>query len=188
MLIIETLLAAFFVVTNVITEAANLKTMNPVHHFISDYLAHVKLSWLQDLGFLALALDMILVGTHFGHQGFMDTALYLASFAMVLMIPTKTLQKIDTTDSKTLKKNAFLEMLHKIATATAFTLANYAIIRFAFQNNLTFALYTAIGGPLLILIYYHFWRDKFPGVEEKAYTAFLLSSIFSILSFMSGVI
>ena len=57
---------AFFIVSNAIVEYTNRATMNWMQQPMSAYLAGVKLSWLQDAGFIALAAALPFIGYLFG--------------------------------------------------------------------------------------------------------------------------
>jgi len=158
---------AFFIVSNAIVEYANRATMNWMQQPMSAYLAGVKLSWLQDAGFIALAAALPFIGYLFG-GGYTIQALtlYVAAVALIGVIATK----IVVTDLN----------VHRASAGIAFSGVELALLIHTWGHGLPFAL--TLAGPFVAFLLYRFAKaDEADALEEKAVAALQMAAFISIL-------
>ena len=168
---------AFFILSNAAVEYANRTTMNWMQQPMSAYLAAVKLSWLQDAGFLVLAAALPFIGHLFGTALTVPAlALDMAAIALVIVVATK----LDIHDHPGSADNAQLERVHIISAGLAFSGVELALLIHTWAHGLPFAL--TLAGPFVAFLLYRFAKaDEADALEEKAVAALQMAAFISIL-------
>src|SRR5574337_85417 len=89
MSLIATSCLAFFLVAIGLVEYLDRRSLNPARTWISSYITDAPLSWLEDLGFVALAASMELM-PHIFNAGVLQTvALSVCGIAALLVVASR---------------------------------------------------------------------------------------------------
>ena len=168
---------AFFILSNAAVEYANRATMNWMQQPMSAYLAAVKLSWLQDAGFIALAAALPFIAYVFGGGYTIQAlALYVAAVALVVVVATK----LDIHAHPSSLDAPMLEHIHIICAGIAFSGVELALLIHTWGHGLPFAL--TLAGPFVAFLLYRFAKaDEADALEEKAVAALQMAAFISIL-------
>src|SRR5574337_44090 len=153
-------LISMFVAGNVLTEWRNRKTLPWMSNPMSSYLAHVPWSWMQDVGFVALAAALALLSRGSTLSGI----LFLLGTASLFMA---VLNKYISTLSK----------FHKISAAVPYTSVNAALLVRAWNTGGVSKLFAlaAIGVAFLFMRF----APSQTSLEEKAVTACLMVALYA---------
>jgi hypothetical protein len=169
------LVIAFFVAANVAVEYRNRKSLPPFRSDLSAYLAGVPWFWLQDLGYLALAVCFPLIGERFGGLA-VEILFDVSAFGLVVVVLTKDL--IAYSGLNPLVKGD-LEIAHVAAAGLTFGLLTVALLVHSWlEPSTTFV--AALLAPLSAAAFNRLAPKK-TALEEKAYTLFLLIAILAAL-------
>lgn len=166
---------AFFVLANVIVEYKNRKLFPPFRTDLSGYLAGVPWHWLQDAGYLILALALPAIGFYLGGES-VEILMSLACVGLIAVVITKLVIYYGGLGPFI---NASLETVHIWAAGMTYgCLTASLLIHSWLEPNAVFVC--ALLAPLSAATFNRLAGGK-TALEEKTYTLFLLIAIFAAL-------
>jgi hypothetical protein len=166
---------AFFVLANVIVEYKNRKLFPPFRTDLSGYLAGVPWHWLQDAGYLILALSLPAIGFYLGGLS-VEILFSLACVGLVTVVVTKLVIQYAGLGAFA---NSDLETAHVASAGVTYGCLTVALLIHSWlQPNATFIC--ALLAPLSAAAFNRLASGK-TALEEKIYTLFLLIAIFAAL-------
>ena len=169
------LVIAFFIAANVAVEFRNRKALPPFRSDLSAYLAGVPWFWVQDLGYLVLAVFLPLIGYSLGGLA-VEILFDVSAFGLVVVVGTKDL--IAYSGLNPLEKGD-LEIAHVAAAGLTFALLTVALLIHSWlEPSATFI--SALLAPLSAAAFNRLAPKK-TALEEKAYTLFLLIAMLAAL-------
>jgi hypothetical protein len=166
---------AFFVLSNVIVEYRNRKLFPPFRTDLSGYLSVVPLHWLQDAGYLVLALALPAIGFYLGGLS-VEILFSLACVGLISVVVTKRVIQYAKLGPFV---NSDLETAHIASAGVTYGCLTAALLIHSWlQPNVTFIC--ALLAPLSAAAFNRLASGK-TALEEKTYTLFLLIAIFAAL-------
>lgn len=158
-----------FCACNIVTEWLNRRTLSWKDRPISDYLADVPWAWVQDAGFAALAVALVLLSIAMPHP-WVKTWLLLAVVGIFLVVGT-AYAMLD----KSGKTLADIKLAHKFGAALAFGGTTVALLMHSWHTGgLVFG--AALAAPASVTAFFLLAREQ-TALAEKAYTACLMVSL-----------
>ncbi len=182
LILICLILAVYFLLANIVTEAVNCPTMNPLTSVMSDYLAGRKFSWLQDSGFIALSGCLFLLGVAIGASTLISVDFTVAGVAMIGVVLTKfyVYRNLQSPSRN------FWERVHIDCAGLAFLALFTGLLSYtmplASATHYDLPVVLALNGPLVTFVCYRFSdADELDALEEKTNTVLDLLCIIAIL-------
>lgn len=164
-------LVAAFVAGNVYVEAVN-ETLGYKwwRNELSDYLAKVRLYWLQDAAYAGLALaEVLMIFTHPGSKTY-TIALALAAAGLVSVVVSALVRKLPGVGK-------WAEKWHVASAGVAFGAALVAEFVYLYDTP---AVWIVIAGLVSTMAWQRF-APQYPALEEKSLTAFVLAALVAIV-------
>jgi len=168
-------LVLFFIATNIITEFVNRKTLSPLTNPMSSYLAGVPLAWLQDLGFGALAVALLILPLIFPFSMLEIATFYLSAVAIAGVVGTKWVIQ----ESGNLAERALMERIHVICAGIAFAGTTLGLLLYTWPHD-GLAFGAGVGAVISAALFARF-APKQTALEEKSYTALLMISLLALV-------
>ena len=162
-------LLSIFVAGNVLTEWRNRKTLPWMSNPMSSSLAYVPWAWMQDLGFMALIIALLLlsVGLSLSQIPFI-----IGACALFLVVLTKYLQPTDA------KQQALIQRVHVLSAGVAFTAVTAGII-LRTLHTWGLAKGAALAAIAVAFLFMRFAPKK-TELEEKAVTACIIVALYAL--------
>lgn len=163
-------LVALFAVANALVEFIHRNDMNWREHTISDYFT-VKYGWIQSLGFVSLAVALVLLGSQVvGPFLNWSVSMYIGAGGLLAVILTKIIPaaRVSLADSE-------MDHLHLISAGVAFSAITWAELHFVDVANsyIDFTRAAIATAVLYVLI-----KSQEQSIEEKIYTGLILAWFF----------
>ena len=176
------ILAIYFLLANLVTEAVNCPAMNPLTSVMSDYLAGHKFSWLQDSGFIALSGCLFLLGLAIGASTLISVDFMVAAVAVIGVVLTK----FYVYQNPQSPYRNFWERVHIDCAGVAFLALFAGLLSYsaplALATHYDLPVELALSGPLVTFVCYRFSAaNELDALEEKTNTVLYLLCIIAIL-------
>ena len=167
---------AFFIAANVAVEYRNRAILPPFRSDLSAYLAGVPWFWVQDLGYLALAVCLPLIGYWLGGLA-VEVLCDVSAVGLVVVVVTKDL--IAYSKFNPLVKGD-LEIAHVAAAGLTFGLLTVALLVHSWlEPSTTFV--AALLAPLSAAAFNRLAPNR-TALEEKTYTLLMLVAMLSAIA------